>query len=328
MEALRKLRSGAGSVELAEVDPRTLEPMTVRIAVAATGVCGTDLHIEAGEYPTSPPVTMGHEISGTVVEIGEAVPASWVGQPVVCETFYATCERCQWCRAGQRNLCPERRSLGSHVDGGFAASVVVPARNLHRVPDGVAATAAALSEPLACVCHALLDPALIDAGDRVLITGPGPMGLLAAQVARAMGAAVTTVGLASDADRLTVAEQFGTRSGTAPEGEYDVVVECSGSGGGAASALAAARRGGRYVQVGVFGRDVTIDFNAVLLKELTVTSGFASTPASWRRAMSLLSDGHVRLEPLVSSVLPLRQWRTAFDDLRAGRGLKIALSAD
>lgn len=328
MEALRKMRSGLGSVELAEVDPRPVEPTTVRIAVTATGVCGTDLHIEAGEYPTSPPVTMGHEISGTVTEIGAAVPTSWVGQSVVCETFYATCERCRWCRSGQRNLCPERRSLGSHVDGGFAGSVVVPERNLHRVPDGVAATAAALSEPLACVCHALLDPPLIEAGDKVLITGPGPMGLLAAQVARAMGAAVTAVGLASDADRLTVAEQLGARSATAPEGEYDVVVECSGSGAGAASALAAARRGGRYIQVGVFGRDVTIDFNAVLLKELTVTSGFASTPASWRRAMRLLSDGQVRLEPLVSSVLPLRQWRTAFDDLRAGRGLKIALSAD
>lgn len=328
MEALRKMRSGLGSVELAEVDPRPVEPTTVRIAVAATGVCGTDLHIEAGEYPTSPPVTMGHEISGTVTEVGAAVPASWVGQSVVCETFYATCERCRWCRAGQRNLCPERRSLGSHVDGGFAASVVVPERNLHRVPDGVAATAAALSEPLACVCHALLDPPLIEAGDRVLITGPGPMGLLAAQVACAMGAAVTVVGLPSDADRLSIAEQLGARTGPEPEGEYDVVVECSGSGGGAASALAAVRRAGRYVQVGVFGRDVTIDFNSVLLKELTVTSGFASTPAAWHRAMSLLSGGYVRLEPLVTSVLPLRLWRRAFDDLRAGRGLKIALSGN
>ncbi len=327
MEALRKLRSGAGSVDLVEVAPRELEPTTVRIAVVATGVCGTDLHIEAGEYPTAPPVTMGHEISGTVAEVGDGVPAAWLGEPVVCETFFATCEQCQWCRAGQRNLCPDRRSLGSHVDGGFASSVVVPARNLHRLPDGVGASAAALAEPLACVCHALLDPPLIGAGDQVLVTGPGPMGLLAAQVARAMGASVTVLGLPSDADRLTVAEELGARAGHEPDGEYDVVVECSGSGGGAAVALASARRAGRYVQVGVFGRDVTLDLNAVLLKELTLTSGFASTPGAWLRAMALLAGGHVRLEPLVSSILPLRQWRTAFDDLLAGRGLKIALSA-
>ena len=327
MKAVRKLRTGPGGVDLVEVEPRPVEPGTVSIAVAATGVCGTDLHIEADEYPTTPPVTMGHEISGTVVGTGADVSSSWVGTRVVCETYFDTCETCRWCLSGRRNLCPRRRSLGSHVDGGFAAEVIVPSRNLHRVPDGVGAQAAALSEPLACVCHALLDPPLIGAGDRVLVTGPGPIGLLAAQVAMAMGGRVEVAGLPADRDRLDLAATLGADvADVEVASEVDVAVECSGSAGGVRTCLQALRRAGRYVQIGVFGRDITVDLNAVLLKEIVVSSGFASTPESWSRAMTLLAGQQVRLDPLVSTVMPLEQWRTAFDDLRGGRGFKILLA--
>lgn len=329
MRALRKLRAGAGGVDLVDVAPRPLEPGTVALAVSATGVCGTDLHIEAGEYPTTPPVTMGHEIAGVVTELGPGADASWLDLPVVCETFYDTCGTCAWCLAGRRNLCPSRRSLGSHVDGGFAPRVVVPVRNLHRVPEGVGVRAAALSEPLACVCQALLDPALVNAGDRVLVLGAGPMAQLAAQVAAAMGGRVHMVGLPADRERLGVAASLGaTVSESDAPTEVDVAIECSGSQGGARVCLESAARGGRFVQVGVFGRPVTVDLDLVLLKELVLTSGFASTPASWRRAVRLLAERRVRLEPLLSDVLPLGQWHAAFDGLRAGRGLKIALAPD
>lgn len=329
MKALRKLHAGPGGVDLVDVPPAATQPGTVAIAVAATGVCGTDLHIEAGEYPTMPPVTMGHEIAGSVVRAGDGVAGSWVGARVVCETYFDTCGDCRWCLAGRRNLCPQRRSLGSHVDGGFAAQVVVPSRNLHHVPVGIGMRAAALSEPLACVCQALLDPPLIGAGDRVLITGPGPMGLLALQVAAAAGARVRVAGLPSDGDRLNVAAELGAEiTDCSVTDDFDVVVECSGSAGGARTCLDAVQRAGRYVQVGVFGRDVTLGLDALLLKEIQVTSGFASTPTSWARAMSLLEEKRVRLEPLLSAVLPLDGWRMAFDDLRGGRGLKIALAPE
>ena len=138
------------------------------------GVCGTDLHIEADEFPCAPPVTMGHEVCGVVARLGDGVDSSWAGARVVSETYFSTCGRCAWCRDGRINLCPERRSIGSFVDGAFAPRLIVPARNLHRIPDWLDEHAAVLAEPLACVCHCLLDPPVVSAGDRVLVTGPGP----------------------------------------------------------------------------------------------------------------------------------------------------------
>ena len=182
------------------------------------GVCGTDLHIEADEFRSEPPVTMGHEVCGTVVTLGEGVSSTWSGVRVVSETYFSTCLVCAWCRDGRPNLCPERRSIGSFVDGAFAPFVIVPAGNLHRVPDWLGDHAASLAEPLACVCQCLCDPPLVAAGDRVLVTGPGPIGLLAAQVARAHGGMVTVVGLASDVTRLEAAAELGFATGTHADG--------------------------------------------------------------------------------------------------------------
>jgi L-iditol 2-dehydrogenase len=231
---------------------------------------------------------------------------------------------CDLCRAGKRNLCDNKTSMGSFVDGGFAERVKVPARLLHRVPDGVELSAAALSEPLACAAHLLLDPPLISAGDRVLVTGPGPMGILCAQIARAMGGDVVLAGLPADADRLAFARDLGFETAEGPvEPGFDIVVECSGSGGGARVALEAVRKAGRYVSVGIHGRDVTIPFDQVLYKELTVTSGFAATAESWRRAMRLLELGLVDLAALVTSIEPLENWDSVIERLRAGQGMKI-----
>jgi L-iditol 2-dehydrogenase len=325
MKALAKLAPGPGHVGIADREPAQPGPGNVVIEVRGAGVCGTDLHIEADEYRSVPPVTMGHEVSGVVAELGEGVDGGWLGARVVSETYYSTCGRCEWCRDGRVNLCPERRSIGSMVDGAFASRVVVPAHNLHRIPDWIDEHAAALAEPLACVCQCLLDPPTVAPSDRVLVTGPGPVGLLAAQVARASGGRVLVSGLVSDEARLAVARSLGLETALAGEevGEQDVVIECSGSAGGAAACLDAAGRGGRYVQIGVFGKPVTVPLDRVFQKELVLTSGCASTPRSWRRAMSLIEGRVVELEPLVSEVVALAEWERVFADLREGRGIKV-----
>ncbi|HEX5619928.1 MAG TPA: alcohol dehydrogenase catalytic domain-containing protein, partial [Solirubrobacteraceae bacterium] len=155
MIGLAKVAPGEGHVEVAERPERSPDAGEVALDVHAVGICGTDLHIWLGEYPSVPPVTMGHEVCGVVAELGEGVDPSWAGARVAVETFFSTCGECPYCRAGKLSVCEQRRSIGTHVDGGFAPRLVLPARNLHRVPEALPDEAAALSEPLACVCNSL-----------------------------------------------------------------------------------------------------------------------------------------------------------------------------
>lgn len=327
MLGVAKLAPGPGNVALAERPEPSARPGRVVLEVTATGICGTDLHIVDDEFPSRPPVTLGHEISGVVASLGEGVDEAWHGARVVSETYFSTCGTCAWCRAGRRNLCPERRSLGSAVDGGFAPRVEVPLENLHRIPDWLDGMAAALMEPLACCCQSLPEGVVGD-GDEVLVVGPGPVGLLAAQVATAAGGRVHVRGVPRDAARLSLAASLGLATSTTegePPGEFDVVVECSGHASGMTFALESARRGARYVQIGLAGKPVSLPFDLVCFKELTVTSGNASTSVSWRRALALVDSRAVALEPLVSSAVPLERWEEAFADTRAGSGVKHVL---
>jgi L-iditol 2-dehydrogenase len=315
-------------VALAERPEPVASPGHVVVEVVGAGICGTDLHIVDGEYETVTPVTIGHEVSGVVAELGEGVDGAWLGARVASETYFSTCGVCEYCRAGRTNLCPERRSIGTHVDGAFAPRLIVPATSLHRLPDWLDGRAAALCEPLACVAHAVLEPeAALRAGDDVLVIGPGPVGLLAAQVARAAGGNVHVRGTPRDERRLAAARELGLETSTTEDGSVDaeVVIECSGSEAGIAHALAAARRGGRYVQIGLAGKPVALPFDLVCFHELTITSGFASTPTSWRKALDLVAEQRVELDPLVTAVVPLAEWERAFAATRAAEGIKFVL---
>lgn len=327
MTAVVKESPGPDGVVLREVPVSQVLPGLAEVQVTATGLCGTDVHVAHDEYGYEAPVVMGHEITGIVIAVGDEANSDWVGRRVSCETYFSTCETCRWCRAGRRNLCPERRSLGSYEHGGFAPSVVMPVLNLHELPAHLEPVAGVLAEPLACVTQCLLDPPVVQAGGRVLVTGPGTMGQLAAQVARALGADVTMSGLEKDAARLEVAARFGVSTTTEPvaDGAFDVVLECSGSGAAAAVALAAVRRGGRYVQVGIFGQPITLPFDQVLYKELTVTSGFASTATSWAAAMRMIETRQVELAPLVTKQVPLADFHDALAAVERGEGLKTVL---
>lgn len=323
MTAIVKMAIGADSIAVISWPRPVPKTGQVIVEVHGAGVCGTDLHIAVDAYPNIPPVVMGHEVAGTVVEIGNDVDAKWLGLRVACETHHQVC-KCDFCRDGRRNLCKNKTSMGSFVDGGFATYVAVAEELLHLIPDSITDHESALTEPLACICHTLLDPPLINVADTVLVTGPGPMGLLAAQVARAMGGIVAISGLEKDQMRLRVAEEMGFSTTYSPEPEsFDVVIECSGSEGGISTALKSARRGARYVAVGIVGHDVNFSADEILYKELLVTSGFASTPQSWNRALRLLENSQVSLSPLISRVEPLKNWPSVYKDLGNADVLKI-----
>lgn len=328
---LGKLEPGVGHLGLRNQEVRMPGVGEVLLEVISAGICGTDLHIADDEYPAIPPVTMGHEVTAEVAVVGEGVGDSIIGDRVAVETYFSYCERCRYCRDGRPNLCAERLSIGSHVDGGFARWLTVLARNLHRLPDHVGRHAGSLAEPLACVANCLFDPPVINAGDEVLVIGPGAMGLLTAQAARAAGGEVHVVGLERDGARLDVAAELGLATtvfepgATVLDVEPDVVCECSGSEPGAALGLSLVRIGGRFVHIGIHGHPVTLDIDTVLYKELRYTSGFAGTPRSWRRAIGLLEQDLVRLDPLVTAVVPLAEWETAFGATRNADGVKYVL---
>lgn len=335
MLALRKLTPDSTTLSLEEVAVPDPGPGQVRLAVTAAGMCGTDLHILHGDYASRPPVTLGHEIVGIVDAVGHGVDPGWVDALVAPETAFETCGRCDWCRTARPMLCRDRLSLGSGVDGGFASAVVVPVAKLHRLPDGLDDHAAALMEPLACVCNSLLDPAVIEPGDRVVVSGPGPVGLLAAQVARSAGGRVVIVGTAVDRERLEVAARLGfeTRTIDAPADaaamareadarQIDVVVECAGVGAAVRAALTWIRPRGTLVQVGLLSGEISVPFGEIVLRELHVRAGFGSSPASWLRAVRLVADRQVELPPLIGAVLPLRGWPIALERFERREGLK------
>jgi L-iditol 2-dehydrogenase len=327
MKALAKTAVGPGGVELVERRPPAAGPGQAVLDVLAAGVCGTDLHIERGELSVPRGIVLGHEVAGVVAAIGANVTADWLGARVVSETYFSTCGRCGRCLEGRPNLCAARRSIGIHVDGAFADQVLVPAANLHRVPGSVSTQAAALIEPLACVCRCLLQPQAITAGARVLVVGPGPIGLLAAQIAALTAGEVTVSGLPEDELRLTIAKELGLQTTTdvVAAGGFDAAVECSGSAGGASAALRAVRKGGTYVQVGLFGKEVTVPLDELVHKELVIRTGYATVPASWPLALGLVERGEIALEPLISEVAALRDHRRVFDALHSGSAAKIVL---
>ena len=184
MKALVKTKSGVGNVELREMPKPKVKEGQVLIEVSAVGLCGTDIHIFYDEFANNPPVILGHEVSGAIAETGKGVIGIELGERVTAETYFETCGLCYYCRNGKENLCTHRLSIGSRVNGGMAKYVVVPARNIHRLPKNVDYTEGAMTEPLACVVHSTLDMTKISPDDIVVVSGPGPIGLLTVQVAK------------------------------------------------------------------------------------------------------------------------------------------------
>ena len=330
MQGVTKRSADTNDVGLVEHPLPSARPGHVVLEVAAAGICGTDLHIYRNEYASNPPVILGHEVCGHVSELGAGVDAALSGRRVVCETFFSTCGQCRYCREARPNMCGSRKSIGSHVNGAMARFVEIPARNLHVVSDHLSDAEASLAEPVACVANSLFgEVSYVEPGDRVLVTGPGTIGLLAAQVARIAGGNVTVRGTQDDVVRLAMAKTLGFEISTVGDdlGEacFDKCIECSGSGHAFADALNFLVKGGHLMNMGLSGRNSNLSLDPICMKELSITSGFASTPRSWRRAMGWLQSGSMMLAPLITDVLPLSAWNQGFDRSFAADGIKFVL---
>ena len=307
-------------------EPGAPDPGMVKIRVAWCGICGSDLH----EYldgpifiPTRPhrltgrlpPITLGHEFSGVVVEVGEGVAGIGPGDRVTADACWY-CGTCYWCRRNQYNLCKSLGSTGLCADGAFAEYVVVPSYAVFKLPAGLSEEVAALSEPTAVAIHAV-NRGGVRPGDTVCVFGAGAIGLLTLQAARAAGASKVYVVELAEA-RKELALSLGAelvldpRDGEVPKRLFaltngigvDVSIECIGGAETAPQAIEAARRGGRVAVAGIFREKSSVQFNRIVMyeKEVVGSIGYAG---EFRAALPMLADGRIRAEPLITAKIPL-----------------------
>lgn len=311
----------AGSIALKDVAKPIPGPEDVLVRIEACGVCGTDRHLFHGEFPCTPPVTLGHEFCGIVEAMGDAVCGIAIGDRVTGDPNIA-CGSCGHCRAGRVNLCSNLRAIGIHRDGGFADYVVMPRNQAFPLPAGLNPVHGAFCEPLACCMHGI-DLAGIRPGASVAVLGGGVIGLLTVQLARLAGAA-TIILSTRQASRRALAEELGATAtidpgagdpmeaiagptGLAPGG-VDVVLECAGVRDTVEQSLRMAKAGGTIVIVGVVpqGMKVEIEPFDLLFRELKILGSFLN-PFTHGRAAQLIASGAIEIDKLISKQVSLAE---------------------
>lgn len=325
-----------GSVELREIPVPRPGPEEVLLEVAAVGVCGSDLHQWTGQHswPVAYPVVLGHEFAGRIAELGSQVTGWHEGDRVCSETAAVIDAASPMTRAGQYNLDPSRKGFGYGVNGAMTRKVRVPARCLHRVPDLLPLNRACLTEPCCVAFNAVAAQVNILPGDRVMVLGPGPIGLLAGAMAQLRGADVALVGLARDAERLGVAQQLGMTVLTDHVTEWamerdglgvDGVVDAAGVSATLKVAMEVVRPGGWISKVG-WGRDpVGFSLDPLVQKNVRLQGSFSHNWPMWERVLCLLADNRLPLELIVGGSWQLEQWHDAFETMHSGKIAKAVL---
>jgi L-iditol 2-dehydrogenase len=320
---------GGERLELVERPDPTPGPSDLLIAPTAVGICGTDVEIfEASlvyfrEGWAKYPIVPGHEWVGEVVDVGADVTGFAPGDQVTGETPLG-CGRCDRCRAGAYHLCALRTETGIlNRDGAMASRMVFPAAAAHPAP-GIPARAAALVEPASVALNGVRRGGVRERS--VLVVGAGTIGLLAAQCARAEGAAAVAV-TDTRADRMALASTLGLRAHDARAGEdaYDVVLLCAGGANALGFALRTVRPGGTVVILGLSGKpEVPVDVDSAVVRDLTV-HGVLGSPHVWPDAIELVRSGKVATEPLVTATYRLDEAREALERLTEPGSLKVLI---
>ncbi|KAJ1856408.1 hypothetical protein GGH12_002110 [Coemansia sp. RSA 1822] len=321
-----------GSISMVSKPTPTLKPGDVLVRVAASGICGTDLHICKGETPHARNnVTIGHEFSGYVEAIhAETTTTAKIGDLVAIDPN-VPCNKCTFCRTLKYHLCLNLWCIGVTCDGGMAKYVAVPASAIY-VTAGISPEVASLAEPLSCVVHAV-DTGSVKSGDRVLVIGAGPIGLMVTALCASGGAHVTVAEL--NATRRTAATEFGASvvtervdiGGDPIQGYgFDVVFECVGLAATMSEALEYARAGGTIVWVGVATPTALVSVSpfTVYRRELTIKSTYTN-PFGMERAVRILCDNKVNWANLISHTFALTEFDAAWAVFVKNSGLKVCI---
>jgi len=325
---MRALRfHGVRDLRIDELPVRDPLPGEVRIRPQAAGICGTDIHIFRGEFPSASPVVLGHEIAGVVDAVGAGIKGIREGDLVTVQpnTF---CRLCSYCRGGREHLCPDMRAYGVHMDGGFAETVVVSAAAVHHLPQEIDAAIGCFAEPLACCIHGI-DRLAIRSASSVLVLGAGAIGLMLTRLARLQGAGFVAVS-EPDETRRSAALKFGADAVFEPDAPglmgasggngFDFVIDAAGARGTFEQAVSLAARGAGILVFGVAPANAVASIRPfeIYARELTIVGTFVN-PYSQDRAVQLLP--HMGLESLVVTQLHLDDFRQAFGDQPAPSGV-------
>lgn len=340
MKALVKFAPGEGNLRVMDVEEPRCGDDQVKVEVAFCGVCGTDLHILHDTFRNYPPVILGHECSGTIIEVGRNVTGAHAGERVtVLGATAVTCGSCDYCRSGYFIFCKNRRGIGHGVNGAFTRYLVARPDQLYRIPDGFTLEEAALSEPFAAAVQAVTEITHAQRGETALVSGPGPIGLLCLKLLVAEGVRTLVAGAADDTDRLEAAKRIGaddvvnvgTRNLNDAVQELtsgvgvDIALECAGHPSSVRGCLDALRPMGRYTQVAICGREITFPIDQVFYKQLTLRGSITYTARTWERMMNIYASGHVRLHDLVTVTLPISKWEDAFDLCASRKAIKVLM---
>jgi threonine 3-dehydrogenase len=338
MRALIKDRAAAG-LSYIEVPEPTPGPGEAKVRVLRTGICGTDLHIDSWDHwaqgAIKPPLVPGHEFSGEVVELGDGVESVKVGDLISAEG-HVVCGTCRNCRAGRRHMCIRTSSIGVDRDGAFAEFVVVPAGNLWVHPPTMDPDLAAIFDPLGNAVHTALTFPLV--GEDVLITGAGPIGLMAARIAQHVGArhvVITDV----NPQRLALAEKMGVNlaldvrthrvadawAGLGLSEGFDVGLEISGQASALAEMLTNMNHGGKIALLGLPSDDFAIEWAKVVTHMITIQGIYGRQMfETWYLMTAMLGSG-LDVSPVITDRFPADEWETAFRTAREGVGGKVLI---
>ena len=324
------------SVELREVPTPEIGEDDVLIEVANVGVCGSDLHQwkSSHSWPVNYPVILGHEFGGHISAIGKNVSGWKEGDRVVSETAAIINPENPMSRQGFYNLDPGRKGFGYGVNGAMTRFVSVPSRCLHAIPAHLPFEEACLTEPCCVAYNAVVENSVIHPGERVIVLGPGTIGILCAAVAKLCGAEVSVVGLESDRNRLSIAKNYGTKIITGDAGEWarekdglgvDLVIDAAGISQTLKIALDLVRPRGQITKVGWGPQPLSFSLDPLVQKNITLQGSFSHNWPIWEKVISLLATRKLDTRPIIGGIWPLENWHDAFEKMHRGEIVKSIL---